>query len=313
MKFSSTTEPRSHRPRRTAETLRSVLEDGEGLDVRRCISRQLFNDWQRELQELYEGKRSEKVQHNPPFYESAALMRIISKNVGMQWDPPQEWQPTLIKAAQDACKRIADDRESTRRTGRILSTEHHFSSAFIAATAVLALPEVRKHITVTDQVVEQVKWYVDFIWKNDFGFSSTSGIENTFALAVLRPDQRGMQWELSDIMGTTPKTLMDDILTNDATDNPEAYLAMLRLLYPNEQEHITQLWTEELRTRAENRFLSKGTPGRAQHSNLQKLKTAFGLLVMQAQDARLIDGEVVLEFAQPLITNADPLPSRQHL
>lgn len=313
MKFFSTTEPHSHRPRRTAETLRSVLGDGEGLDVRRCISRQLFNDWQRELQELYEGKRSEKVQHNPPFYESAALMRIVSNNVGMQWDPPQEWQPTLIKAAQDACNRIADDSESTRRTGRILSTEHHFSSAFVAATAVLASPEIRQHVTVSNQVARHIQRYIDFIWRQDRGFSSTTGIENMFAVAVLRPDRGEVPWELDDMFGITPKTLMDDILANDATDHPEMYLALLRLLYPNEQERIMQLWTEELRTRTENAFLSKEAPSRTRRPKLEKLKNAFGLLVMQAHDARLIDGEVVLEFAQPLITTADPLPSRQHL
>lgn len=308
MKFEQTKASRSHRPRLTADVLQVRPTEEGALDIRREVQGSLRNAWEEYVVGLYEEseKSSDKASD---LYQATALLRMLTKNVGAEWTPPNEWKPVFATRSTQ-CMRKMDkarrDRVSFGPNGLSLHNYYDMQLQGIVQT----FPELRTAAQLsTDTITHIGKIIISDISDGDLTEGNpVIGVEHEYALVVLRPDQGKFVVRKNAEHGLTPETFYTAVTKMFPRRADGAHiLASLRLLYPRKQQDVLQLWTPEYQKEVEEQFAAHPA------QSLKSMQYAFALMVMQAEDAQLVDGEVVLQLPQPTLKTTEPIPQRPHV
>lgn len=308
MKFERTKESRSQRPRLTADVLHVRPTEEGAVDIRREVQGSLRKAWEEYVVGLYEwGETSSDSASD--LYQATAFLRALTKNSGAEWKPPKHWKKKFANRGKRCIRNIDQDLRdgvSFGRSGKSVNSYDDMRLQGILQT----FPELRAQVPLSNRAVMGIgrKIITDI---SSVGYldewDPVDGVKHEYALAVLRPEQRNFIIRKNNEKEFTPEACYDAITKGFVRRAYGAHiLAMLRLLEPGKQTSILQLWTPDFQKEVEEQLATESA-----HS-LGSLEYAFALMVMQAEDAQLVDGEVVLRLP-PKLTPKEPIPTRAQL
>ncbi len=297
MKFSHKTEPRQPRPRPAAEILRPHPEHSEQPDVRKEI-RVRLEQWRKHVEQLYkEYQEGKKLSGD--LYHVTALLQQLSTNVGAPWTPPEQLKTTCTKRAKRLIKAINNSFEKEELLEPIDSSFYGYPVVEVQGI-VQTVPEMHLNAGVSNKgAMGMVREIIDELKQTII----RTAIIKEYAYMVLRPNGGHIVRRKNTEAGYSPQSLFESI---DPNDNPRKMLPYLRLLYPDEQQEIVQLWTTALDEETEREFFSFSD------KPLLQMEEAWYMMVMHARDARLVDGQVVTQFNQKSLQEHIPVPPRPH-
>ncbi len=303
MKFSRTPqEPRQPRPRRAAEALDPRIDEDASTDIRQEIVFRLKHKWDAYVNDLYEECVEGRAEKSD-LYQYTALLRQLTINAGGEWVPPQEWKPAFIARARERAMEMHRTFNSHERLSTHSSSLNSYAD--IELQGILqTFPEIRFEVPLPTKGIMCLSRDIIGILR-EHPMLAEMAIPREYAMVVLQPKNATFVQNKNSGAGFTPQTLFENMCKRVPV--PAFFLAQLRLLYPKKQEDILKLWTSDLQQRTEEEF-SNST---AQAS--VEMQHAFALMVLQAQDARLVDGQVVLQFAPPTLRKQTPLPPHSHI